>query len=225
METILREIGYNGNGYTAHLECTRKIHFHPGQYFLGNCSNNASEIVPYSLYPVAYSNAMLHLAPCPSDWQAGSHILIRGPFGNGFHLPEEAHRVALFDWEGLAPFLLPLMQQAIHQRAAVVLYTRIPPSPLPPEVEVLPLETLSESFTWCDYLAGIVRRESLSEFFHSTGWKRQSHLPAHAEVLIYTPMPCGGLADCGVCAVPGKRGWALTCKDGPVFSLQQLEVE
>jgi len=31
-------------------------------------------------------------------------------------------------------------------------------------------------------------------------------------------MPCGGLADCGICAVEGKgRKQLLVCVDGPVF--------
>jgi len=37
------------------------------------------------------------------------------------------------------------------------------------------------------------------------------------------PMPCGGLGDCGLCAVDLKRGWKLACKDGPVFDLNELE--
>jgi NAD(P)H-flavin reductase len=36
-------------------------------------------------------------------------------------------------------------------------------------------------------------------------------------------MPCSGLADCGVCAVPARRGYKLACKDGPVFDLDELD--
>lgn len=224
MEAILREILYDSSGYTARVECNRKIHFQPGQYFLGNHPDNVEEILPVPLYPVALPDPMLPLAPCPSNWQAGNRILLRGPFGNGFHLPEESLRVALFDWEGLAHLLVPLMQRALSQQAAVVLYASVPPSNLPPEVEVLPLEALSESFEWCDYLAGVIHRDSLAEFYQATGWKHSLHLPAHAEVLVHTPMPCGGMGDCGVCAVLEKRDWRLACKDGPVFSLHHLEV-
>jgi hypothetical protein len=35
-------------------------------------------------------------------------------------------------------------------------------------------------------------------------------------------MPCGGLAECGVCALPAHRGWKLLCKDGPVLELGEL---
>jgi hypothetical protein len=43
-----------------------------------------------------------------------------------------------------------------------------------------------------------------------------------AQVLIRTSMPCGGIAECGVCAVPLKSKWKMACKDGPVFEWQAL---
>ena len=43
-----------------------------------------------------------------------------------------------------------------------------------------------------------------------------------AQALIVTPMPCGGIAECGVCAVTVRRGWKMACKDGPVFDLKEL---
>jgi hypothetical protein len=43
-----------------------------------------------------------------------------------------------------------------------------------------------------------------------------------AQVLVVTPAPCGGLAECGVCAVTTRRGWKMACKDGPVFSLNEF---
>jgi NAD(P)H-flavin reductase len=35
-------------------------------------------------------------------------------------------------------------------------------------------------------------------------------------------MPCGGVADCGACAVETRLGWKLACEDGPVFDLIDL---
>ena len=46
-----------------------------------------------------------------------------------------------------------------------------------------------------------------------------------AQALVRTPMPCGALADCGVCTVRTSRGPKLACKDGPVFDLSLLAVE
>jgi dihydroorotate dehydrogenase electron transfer subunit len=42
------------------------------------------------------------------------------------------------------------------------------------------------------------------------------------KALVMTPIPCGGIAECGACAVPAHRGWKLACRDGPVFNLNEL---
>jgi dihydroorotate dehydrogenase electron transfer subunit len=53
--------------------------------------------------------------------------------------------------------------------------------------------------------------------------RAHEYLPCPAQVLVTSPMPCGGIAECGVCALPlRKKGYVLTCKDGPVFNLNQL---
>jgi NAD(P)H-flavin reductase len=41
-------------------------------------------------------------------------------------------------------------------------------------------------------------------------------------VLLRTQMPCGALAECGVCAVRTRGGWKMACKDGPVFDWREL---
>ncbi len=225
IEAVLREIRYDSLASIACLECPPKLHTLPGQFFLANCLDDGSEVIPFTLYPTAYPDSRLCLAPCPDHWYAGNRILLRGPFGKGFHLPADTRKVALFDWDGLASLLMPLIQQALNQRAEVVLYAHIPPTNLPPEVEVLPLEHLPDSFTWCDALAGVLHRESLGNFFQTVNWKNRLLLPDHAEVLIHTPMPCGGTAECGICAILQKQGWKYSCKDGAVFSIHNLEVE
>jgi hypothetical protein len=36
-------------------------------------------------------------------------------------------------------------------------------------------------------------------------------------------MPCAGLAECGVCAVPAAdKGYLLACEDGPVFEIETI---
>jgi len=225
IEAVLREIRYDGPGSIACLECPRKLHALPGQYFLANSTDDEREIIPFALYPTTCTEDWLCLAPCPAHWQAGDRILLRGPFGKAFHLPADTRKVALFDWNGLASLLMPLIHQALYQRSEVVLYTHTTPSNLPPEVEVLPPGQLSESFGWCEVLAGVLCRDSLRDFFQMTGWRNHLHLPSHAEVLIHTPMPCGGTAECGICAILLKQGWKLACKEGAVFSIHDLEVE
>ncbi|MBI3152940.1 MAG: hypothetical protein HYZ21_12455, partial [Chloroflexi bacterium] len=43
-----------------------------------------------------------------------------------------------------------------------------------------------------------------------------------AQVLIRTQMPCGALAECGICAVMVGQQWKMACKDGPVFDWKEL---
>jgi NAD(P)H-flavin reductase len=49
-------------------------------------------------------------------------------------------------------------------------------------------------------------------------------IPCPAQALFYSPMPCGGAADCGVCALRTRHGVKLVCKDGPVFNLEELDL-
>ena len=88
--------------------------------------------------------------------------------------------------------------------ASVVVYTQSAPTGLPADVEVLPL----------DLLPDLRSRMGLRPYVR---------LACPAQVLVTTPMACTGLADCGVCAVMTKDGWALTCSDGPVFDFHVFE--
>jgi hypothetical protein len=42
------------------------------------------------------------------------------------------------------------------------------------------------------------------------------------QILIHTSMPCGGIAECGVCALRTEDDWKLICKEGPVFDLREI---
>jgi hypothetical protein len=71
---------------------------------------------------------------------------------------------------------------------------------------------------WADYLALEARRVSLP----GLGRRLVPKAGQEAQILIRTALPCGALAECGVCAVPSPRGPLLACKDGPVFKLADL---
>jgi dihydroorotate dehydrogenase electron transfer subunit len=96
------------------------------------------------------------------------------------------------------------------------------PDNLPDDVEVQPLSALRDVLEWADYLAFDIARENLNSLREQLG--NLAHLAAvnAAQVLIRTPVPCGGIADCGVCAVTLKSEWKLACKDGPVFDWGEL---
>ena len=64
---------------------------------------------------------------------------------------------------------------------------------------------------------------ALNEIEIQVLWNRLlSVVEEQAQVLVRTPLPCGGIAACGVCAVHltgSSRDYRLACKDGPVFQL------
>lgn len=193
----------------------------PGQYLLAGEGSDAPLPVPL-FYTDSAPRGFIAAASTPSSWNPGVELELRGPLGRGFMLPLSARRVGLIAFAGSPACLRGLVQPALNQNAAVVLVCDSNADHLPDEVEVQPMSVLEEVVEWADYLAFDVRREDLSQLRQRVG--KLNPLPAGdaAQVLIHTPVPCGGLADCGVCAVTLKSGWKLACKDGPVFDWREL---
>lgn len=167
--------------------------------------------------------------PLPADWLPGSELALRGPVGQGFSLPDRTCRVALAALGETPARLFFLAGQALERACEVTLVTA-PGQPgfngyrLPVAVEISPAETLVDVVAWADFLAVDLPLSGLPGLRQLLKVHSGERLPIPAQVLVTTPMPCAGLADCGVCAVPGhKRRWRLACKDGPVFDLNDLE--
>jgi dihydroorotate dehydrogenase electron transfer subunit len=121
-------------------------------------------------------------------------------------------------FDGSPERLRGLIGLALRQDAAVVLVSDSAGEAVPDEVEVQPLSALTDILEWTDYVAMDVRRENLRQLKERSGrWK-----PGEAQILIRTPVPCGGIAECGVCAVTLKDEWKLACKDGPVFDWREI---
>ena len=137
-------------------------------------------------------------------------------------MPASVRRVALVALSKTHARLKPLLTDALAQNASVVLFSDLNVLDLPPEVEAQPLSALAEVVAWADYLAVDVERESLQKLWTLLGGREQARDLVKAQALIVTPVPCGGMADCGVCAVNIRHGWKLACKDGPVFNLWDL---
>ena len=168
------------------------------------------------------SGGFLVAPPIPLNWHPGLSLSLRGPLGRGFSMPASAHCVALIVLAETSSRLKPLLADALRQGASVVMVSDLILPGLPPEVEVRPVAALEEVAGWADYLAIDVARESLLGLLDKLGVGRQTEVKREAQVLVRTPMPCGGMADCGVCAVTVRRGWKMACKDGPVFGLDEL---
>jgi len=198
----------------------------PGQYLLGFAAGS-DEPLATPLFPAGAPQAeRLWLAPpAPPAWTVGTALQVRAPLGSGFRLPPTAGRVACVAWQCGPWRLMPLLTQALAQRAAVALYTPFLPAGLPAAVEVLPLEALDELQGWADYLALDLEYAALPAVRRALGLGREQRLACPAQALLRTPILCGGPAECGVCAVRTAAGWQLACKDGPVFDWSVLREE
>jgi hypothetical protein len=137
-------------------------------------------------------------------------------------MPASARCVALVALAETAARLKPLLAVALGGGASVVLVSDLDLPDLPPEVEVQPVSALAEVAKWADYLAIDLLRESLPGLREKLGLGGQAGVKYEAQALIITSMPCGGIAECGVCAITVRRGWKMACKDGPVFDLAEI---
>ena len=204
----------------ARISCPVKLIPAPGQYLL--TSHASDSPLPVSVYSTESAPDGFFAAPVPDWWLPGMDLPLRGPLGRGFALPVSARRVALLALDESPGRLLGLSAPALKQGAAVVLVTDSDADSLADDVEVHPTSALGEAAGWADYLAFDLARDSLPGWRERLGSMKQAWAGKDAQILVHTPVPCGGVAECGVCAVTLKSGWALACKDGPVFALGEV---
>ncbi|MDL1912442.1 2Fe-2S iron-sulfur cluster binding domain-containing protein [Chloroflexi bacterium CFX6] len=205
----------------ARISCASDLIPAPGQYLLaGDASDSPLPVPLFSTHSTA--DGFIAAAPIPDSWAPGVELYLRGPLGRGFELPVSARRVALVAFEDSPSRLRGLIAPALNQGAAVALVCDSEEEPLPDEVEVQPFSALDEVLAWADYAAFDAARENLPGLRERLGDLNQMSAGKEAQALIHTPIPCGGIAECGVCAVTLKSGWRLACREGPVFDLRGI---
>jgi hypothetical protein len=216
----LEEIYLDGS---ARIACPPELTPAPGQYLLAHANGSTDPLpVPiFSSLPLPPSG--FRSAPAlPSVWQPGQLLHLRGPIGHGFTVPTQARKVALIAFDASPTRLLGLLSYALKQKAEVVLISDSAIGDLPEIVEVQPLKAILDVLQWADYAAMDVDRENLSQLRERLAGKEQLTAKIEAQVLIRAPMPCGAIAECGVCALPLHHDWKMICKEGPVFELKNL---
>lgn len=222
-EGTVIELRLEADGLSGRIACPPGLLPAAGQYITAS-GPDPTEPLPLVIFPTQVeSEALRAPAPLPATWSAGTRLALRGPLGRGFQLPLTARRVALASLDGNPACLLPLADLALSRRAAVAIYANIIPAGLPEEVEVLPVDLLPEAPAWADFLALAARPADTPRLRARLGLKPFQHPACTTQVLVVAPMPCGGLAECGVCSVSTRKGWLQTCTDGPVFDYGQLE--
>jgi hypothetical protein len=246
----LTEISMDGKT-AGRIRCDPRLVPAPGQYLLAWAEQDLDTPLATALFSAGLCPGGFTLAPpVPAHWLPGNRLNIRGPLGKGFKLPQAARFVALATFttpfrarRGEAPSrLLALVEPALAQNAALVLLTDYPPKDLPAAIEISPLSALAETMRWADYLALDAPRSALPALVQSI---RAAAYSRDGQILVETALPCGGMGECGVCAVSRgaagfdthrtlhfdklsaslnhqPRPYMLACKDGPVFDLKTL---
>jgi len=198
----------------------------PGRYYSGWVMDEPLAPLPVTLFPgggqpnglVAFSQGLQ-----PRLWPPGTELLLRGPLGSGFIPPKSGQHLALVSIDIPPSRLLPLARLAVENYGAVALFTNYPPVRISSEIEIQPLEELAEALSWADQLALDIPIESVPTLQSRLRITSQAITQLTAQALIRMPMPCNGLGTCGACAVLTERGgYALVCKQGPVFNLNEL---
>jgi hypothetical protein len=211
------------NGLTGgRLLCPQSLIPFPGQYLLAHEPVSDSPLPAPVFSAGSFPGGFLVAPPLPPTWRPGTSLSLRGPLGRGFSMPASARCIALVALGDTAARLKPLLAVALEQSALVALVSDLDFPDLPPEVEVQPVSALRNVAQWADYMALDLYRESLPGLREMLGLGEEAGVKMEAQALVLTPMPCGGIAECGVCAVTARRGWKLACKDGPVFDLTEL---
>ena len=216
----LEEIYLDGS---ARIACPPELIPAPGQYLLAHADGSDSPLpVPvFSSLPIPQSG--FRSAPSlPATWRPGQLLHLRGPIGHGFTIPTAARKIALVAFDDAPARLLGLLASALKQNAEVVVICNSAAEDLPEIVEVQPLQALLDTLQWAEYAAMDVSRENLDQLRERLAGKEQVSAKIAVQVFVRAPMPCGALAECGVCALTLHHDWKMICKDGPVFELRDL---
>lgn len=207
----------------ARITCPVGMIPRPGQYLLVHAWEDKSQVLSEVVFPSErFNDGFLSAPGIPAAWNPGMRLSLRGPLGRGFSLDERIRHLVLVALGESVLRLLPLMETALNQKAAVAVFADCPLPSLPASVEAYPLVALPEALPWAEMVALDVPFEKTTGLRNSLGM--QERFPCPAQVLVATSMPCGGMAECGACAVPARRGWKLACKDGPVFDQDEIDI-
>lgn len=183
---------------------------HPGKNEPNRCV-----LFPIETTPHSFSCS----APPDHLWRAGDELDLVGPIGAGFRPPPASRRWLLMSIDNEPEPLMPLIGLAGERDASISLWARAIPSDLSPDVEVA--TDLAGSLDWADFLAICTTPSGLTELRSLLHLGEGTRIRAHTQALIMGPMPCG-IGGCMACAVRARRGWKLSCLDGPVFPLEAL---
>lgn len=222
----IHEISSRFGYHTARLKTPRPFSFEPGQYILASREADYQQTIPTVQFIESIIGEDLFIASqAPVDWIPGQRILFRGPLGHGFRLPTLFRRMLLIGLDAQPARLMSLIHKGLEKKVDIVLAGDFIANPvisesIPSQVELAGMDQLPELLLWSDFVGMDLPIHHLDRL---PGMISNVKLVG-AQALIHTDMPCGGIAECGICAVKTKRGYKMACLDGPVFDLADLNL-
>ncbi|MCA2000762.1 MAG: hypothetical protein LDL51_02735 [Chloroflexi bacterium] len=215
----------NGQGKVAEifldsrtrLICPQELIPAPGQYLHAHAVDSDDPLAASVFFSDSAVDGFLAAPGLSRSWQPGTQLRLRGPLGHGFIIPAAARRIALVAFDDSPERLRGLIPLAFQQEAEIVLVCDASPHDFPEAVEVQPLQALGEICRWADFAAFDAARENLSRLVAMV-----KGASLRGQILTRAPMPCGALAECGVCSLLVRNEWKQICRDGPVFALSDL---
>ena len=216
---------------SARIDCDPRLIPNPGGYLLAHNPNERDAVLGQALFPVGLPASVeddddltpINLAPIPHTWHPGTSLELRGPLGRAFDLPPAVRSLGLIALGESAGRLLPLIPLALEKNADIAIFCDVPLPLLPPIIEIHSINAIPDAIAWADFIAIDMPLENIVILRDILRLDSHEYLSCSAQILVSTPMPCAGIAECGVCALSWrKKGYALACKDGPVFNLNQL---
>lgn len=175
----------------------------------------------------------------------GEHLDIMGPLGRGFSLPESAKKCLLVGGGvGMTPLFYLARELKEQGKEVLVLYG------VGNEKELLALNRLQAiesrvQVTTMDGSRGLkgpltpklfaetLKAEDI-DFIYSCGpeammkiwqeWARENHIPGEVSLEEYMACGVGACLGCARKAKPEEEHYVKICRDGPVFSMDELEL-
>ena len=208
----------------AFIACPSVAVPRPGQYLLASDPDDPTAALGMPVFTTQQSGRGFWAAPpLPAAWKPGTNLDLVGPRGHGFDLPGNIQRLGLVGLGDTVARLMPLVQHFAASHSSMTLFSDLPLPHIPASLEAYPLASLVEALDWPDFMVFDLPMERLPELRSVLRLPEGTGLHCLAQALITTPMPCAGMAQCGVCAILARRGWKLVCEEGPVFDLQLLK--
>lgn len=215
----------------------------PGQFVMVYCGQETLLRRPLSIHQLADNTNLAFLFAVVgkgtawlSQREAGDHIDIFGPLGNGFSInPNSQNLLLVAGGIGIAPLCF-LAQEALNQGCSVRLplggstaSQLCPKYLLPAEAELIIAtedgtagkkgmitDLLPDFVSWADQIFAC----GPTSMYRAMAAKKLLRAKS-PQISLEVRMGCG-LGVCFGCTVKTKRGLKQVCKDGPVFDLEDI---